>query len=74
MITIQQAAEIFIAGSVALGAIGTLVEFVGNATKSPSVVALGKKLEALGADLPKLLGKRSPDPALLTPPASAGER
>jgi hypothetical protein len=38
---------------IALGLFGSLLELTGN----PKLVALGKRLESLGLDLPKLLGR-----------------
>jgi hypothetical protein len=37
---------------VALGLLGSLLELTGN----PKLVAIGKRLESLGLDLPKLFG------------------
>lgn len=44
-------------GLVAVNALGTLVEMLGKALEKPWLEALGRKLEALPGDLPKLLGK-----------------
>lgn len=65
MITITQAIELVLVASVVVGMIGSTVEYVGNAAKMPKLVAFGKKLEAIGQDIPKLLGKRAPDPSVL---------
>jgi len=46
---------------VGIGLIGSGIELVGIKLKSDSLVALGKKLEALTMDMPKLLlGKVGP--------------
>lgn len=58
-------AAITLASTIALGLAGTLIEAAGNRWKIPALVAFGKKLEAGPNDLPKLLGQRSPDPAIL---------
>lgn len=48
-----------------VGVTGTALEALGNAKKWPWLVAFGKKLEAGPNDIPKLLGQRAPDPAIL---------
>ena len=46
---------------VGIGLLGSGIELVGIKLKSDSLVALGKKLEALTMDMPKLLlGKAGP--------------
>lgn len=48
---------LFYVGAVAVcvGPLGSLLEFAGTAFKFSPLVALGQRLEALGADLPKLI-------------------
>ena len=48
-----------------VGAAGSALEALGNSRRWPWLVALGKKLEAGGNDLPKLMGKRAHDPQIL---------
>jgi len=43
------------AASVCVGPLGSLIELVGTSFKVSALVALGQRLEALGADLPKLI-------------------
>ena len=51
--------------TVAIGLVGSGLEELGNAKKLPWLVSLGKKLEAIGQDTPKLAGKRAPDESIL---------
>lgn len=44
--------------SAAVGSLGSVIEFVGMQRNWPKWIALGKKLEALGTDFPKLLNDR----------------
>lgn len=39
-----------------IGPLGSVLEAAGNAFKIAALVALGQKLEAIGVDLPELLG------------------
>lgn len=54
-----------LAATIIMGLIGTGLEALGNKWKVPALVAIGKKLEAGPNDVPKLLGKRAPDPEIL---------
>jgi hypothetical protein len=63
----QQGVVYTVLTTVAVGAIGSGLEALGNRWRWAWLVALGKKLEAGPNDIPKLLGKRAPDPALLKP-------
>lgn len=53
----------FLALGIAIGAVGTGLEALGAWIGKTWLVALGQKLEAIGADIPKLVGKLKP-PAL----------
>lgn len=48
---------LFYAGAVAVcvGPLGSFVELIGETFKWPALIAFGQRLEALGADLPKLI-------------------
>jgi len=48
---------LFYAGavSVCVGPLGSLIELFGTSFKVSALVAFGQRLEALGADLPKLI-------------------
>lgn len=48
-----------------IGGTGSLLEAIGNWRNLPKLIAIGQKLEAIGADIPKLVGKVQ---TLLPPP------
>lgn len=52
--TISQALELLGAVAITIGPLGSLLEQFGTAVKWPKLVAIGQRLEAVGADLPKL--------------------
>jgi hypothetical protein len=58
-------ALMMLALTLVLGAIGSGLEALGNANKLPWLVSFGKKIEALGQDVPKLAGKPAPDENIL---------
>jgi hypothetical protein len=57
---VQQAVEVFAAGALCVGAIGTALEELGERAKFPKLVALGRALEDFAANIPRLLGKEKP--------------
>ncbi len=55
MSQLEQILTLIGAISLAIGPLGSTIEAIGEATKSPKLIALGQRLEAIGADVPKLL-------------------
>lgn len=53
--SVPQLFGLLLAFSVAIGALGTFFEMLGNVLKKPALVKFGQKLEAIGTDIPELL-------------------
>ena len=71
MTIVEKTVLLTIAAAVAIGAFGSLLELAGTLLNIPALVKAGQKLEAISADIPKLLGKSAPAVLLFVLPLAA---